>query len=191
MLERRQDSCRELRRATALHQADEGVQIDPALMRQLFGQICLEPGLAQARPSPCDDLVRPAAGPCLLSGSNVHFFLAPGRGPFLLPVAVPRAGARATDAPGRDLGSLLDGSASVKAAAEISLATAGGVCLGRGCQLACVLIGGVEVHTRRPNGVVQFAPVISAQRARCAVREERGHGGPADRDLFVVLHTTR
>jgi hypothetical protein len=82
-------------------------------------------------------------------------------------------------------------SASVKAAAKVSLASAGGVCLGRGCQLACVLLGGVEVHTRSLNGAVQVVPVTVAQRARPAVHQECGHGGAGHCDRLVVPQSKR
>ena len=107
MLEWRQYACREPRRATALDELDESVQIDPALARELLGQTPVEAGLAQPRAAPGDDLGRPWACAGLWSASKVHVCLAPEQDLFLLPS-------------GRALGPLRDGGAWVNAAAECS-----------------------------------------------------------------------
>ena len=52
MVERGEDSGRERRRATALNQADQRVQVHTALTRELLGQPCVETGLAQPRAAP-------------------------------------------------------------------------------------------------------------------------------------------
>ena len=64
VFERRQDARRERRRAAALHQLDQCVQVHRALARELLGQPAVEAGLAQSRPAPGDDLGRspPGAG---------------------------------------------------------------------------------------------------------------------------------
>jgi hypothetical protein len=105
VLEWRQDPRRELRRATALDQLDECVQIDPALARELPGQAPVEAGLAQACAAPGDDFGRPWACAGLWSASKVHVCLAPEQDLFLLPS-------------GRALDPLRDEGAWVNAAAE-------------------------------------------------------------------------
>ena len=54
MLERRQDPSSERRRAAALDQPDQRVQIHAALVGQLLGQRGAEARLAQPCSAPCD-----------------------------------------------------------------------------------------------------------------------------------------
>ena len=95
MLERRQDPRRERRRAAALDQPDQRVQIRAALVRQLLGQRGAEACLAQPCAAPGDRVgwlsnagclafaSSLSAGSGLSAGSRVHAYLAPARGPFL------------------------------------------------------------------------------------------------------------
>jgi hypothetical protein len=83
VIERRQDTRRERRWATALDQLDQRVQVHAALARELLGQLGVEAGLAQSRAAPGDDVGRRRAGPGPLSGSQVHIPLAHPREPFL------------------------------------------------------------------------------------------------------------
>ena len=95
MIERGQDPRRERRRATALNQADQRVQIDAGLMRELFCQRGVEAGLAEPRAAPGNRVRRfsIASRPSFASrlsalsglsvGPEVHAYLAPARAPFL------------------------------------------------------------------------------------------------------------
>ena len=107
-----------MRRATALHQPDQRVQIDPAFTRELLGQTPVEAGPAQALPSPADDLGGPRAGAGVCSASKVHACLAPEQDPFL-PSGHFTARPGGRDVSGGGLGALRDGGVSVNAAAEV------------------------------------------------------------------------
>jgi hypothetical protein len=91
MVERRHDPGRERRRAAALDQLDQRMQVDRALARELLGQGRPETRLMQAGPPPCDGVVassagrRLAAGPKVSSGSEIHALLAPSGEHFLPP----------------------------------------------------------------------------------------------------------
>jgi hypothetical protein len=60
------------------------VKIDAALTREVICQFPVEPGLAQARMAPGDNVGSSPAGAGLLVGSQVHVSLADPDEPFLL-----------------------------------------------------------------------------------------------------------
>ena len=83
MLERRQNARRERRRAAALDQPDQRVQIDAALAREVVCQFPVETGLAQSRSAPRDNVGRSSPEPCPFFGTKVHVSLAHASAPFL------------------------------------------------------------------------------------------------------------
>ena len=90
MVERRHNAGRERRRAAALDESDQRVQVHGAFVRQLLCQRRVEPGLAQPGAAPGDRVVRSSArrrlsaGLGMSSGSEIHASLARPR-PVLLP----------------------------------------------------------------------------------------------------------
>jgi hypothetical protein len=85
VLERRHDTRRERRRAAALDELDQRVQIDAALAREVLGEFGVEAGLSQSCATPGDDVGRWSSRPGLFSDSKVHVSLARRREPFLHP----------------------------------------------------------------------------------------------------------
>jgi hypothetical protein len=160
VLERRQDPCRELRRAAALDELDERVQVHPAFARELVGQTRLEARPAQTRSAPRHDVGRPAATAGVVSDSKVHASLAPGPARFLPRSRFTRGACAARDwrtcfrppPPGR----------------------------------ARPGFRGVERETRGPEPRPP-APARRHDAQACgAAREERDPGGAMDRDRLVI-----
>jgi hypothetical protein len=85
VLERRQDPRRQHRRATALDELDERMEVHAALACKPLREARLEAGPAKARAAPGDNVrgLAPAAG--VVSDSKLHTSLAAGRDRFLLP----------------------------------------------------------------------------------------------------------
>jgi hypothetical protein len=76
VVERREDARRERRRAAALDQPGQRVQVHTELLRQFLRERPAEAGVAKPRAAPGHYVGRFLPGPSLLSGSKVHVFLA-------------------------------------------------------------------------------------------------------------------
>jgi hypothetical protein len=84
VVERREDARRKWRRTAALDQPGQRMEVHTALARQFLRESRIEAGVTQACASPCDDVGRFLPGLSLLSGNQVHVYLAHGD-PSLLP----------------------------------------------------------------------------------------------------------
>ena len=86
VVEWREDARREWRRAAALDQSGQRMEVHTALARQFLRESRLEAGVTQARTAPGDDIRRFLPNLSLLSGNKVHVYLAHCDPP-LLPTA--------------------------------------------------------------------------------------------------------
>ena len=84
MPDRRQDARDKRRRAAALNQLDQGVQVHPRVTRDLLGQLEVEARAQQSLQPPADPAGRCPAGTDLLSTMQVHISLAHPHESFLL-----------------------------------------------------------------------------------------------------------
>jgi hypothetical protein len=85
VVERREDARRERRRAAALHQPGQRMEVHTALARQFLREYRVEAGVTKTRAAPGDYVGRFLPGPSLLSGCKVHALLAHCDPPLLPP----------------------------------------------------------------------------------------------------------